>query len=403
MGMLRSTAECERWPGFVVPVPFSELGKLGHAAVASWVLGTLLQQCGQDVDWVHIAERLAFRLFRVSVLADLGIQDVSVIDLDIGANDSTPLDSLVEAGISRFESDDSWLVEEFRAVRSAVTERAEDPRRLRAASVESAAQALASLWELRLLAKVNPADRLDAARVDLTNALGTSLASLNLGTFLDSSSGLSRFFDLAGSLRSRSRALPGTGTSRLRCLEHSALVAVTSFMSARRRSGEDDTYKDDWTMYHAFYGGLFHELHHSLSGTVSGAAPRGELARAVEDQRLAMTLGLLTEWMPGSSIEELGFWLRDGSDNKCWPSPEVRQQGWWPATRKNTFHGGRLVQSCASIWDFIEATERLDAGCRDTMLRGFAQHLYSRRADFARSGADFTPEYDEIKAATDCL
>ena len=401
--LLRISSSVERWPGLVGPLRITELGSQGHAAGICWMIGRALEEAGRSVDWTVVLKRLADRLCRASVLANLGVQETAYMSPCGRGAAQDVLESLVKAEVETIREAGHWLPPGWDSVCLAPGDRSSNAAQETAAKCEKAAQILVALWELSVAAPFRGSAEIDGLRTRLDDALGREMDFPRMFVSLNAPGPLRKFTDLLGNLRYRTRRLPGQHPASLAALEYSTLVAMACLFSSLQSEASlpADSDQRQWALYHVFYGGLFNRLHEwTTASTPSRPNLTSEVRTLVDEARFLAFCEATAGWMPQHVSEELGFWMKDGFRNKCWPPDRVRGADWWPDDRTNSSYQGRVVESCESLWSFLEGCELLASGCRCADLRAYVDRIFGRRSDLARSGADFTDEFERVYAET---
>ncbi len=325
----------QRWNDQIRPVELVEMDKHAHKMAIAWCLARYEEDAGHPVDWHNLIRGGLFELLRRTVLSDIkqpvyqairsGHHEAFARLSEWVFRQLEPLidDVGVKADLRRYLVDDDLLDDTSRRILAA-------------------AHFHASLWEFRIIQRMNPGSRL-TTRVDrLMNAeLDTHLdlvgmRKLATGALVSDQGGVSDFVDLVGHLRFQVRWAQTPRIPPTSVLGHSLLVACLSYLLAREVGACDRRLRND------FFGGLFHDLPESVTRDIVSPVKRSipELAEVIGQIEQELAAAEIYPLVEPSWCDELRYFTTDEFDSK------IREGAPRPSTEAAA--GGLSMQSPAA-------------------------------------------------------
>lgn len=361
VNQLFRTSTVQRWTDHLRPMDLTALGKHAHTAVIAWVLGRWAERfAGWSIDWDYLIRGNLLELLRVSVLTD--IMSTLYEEIRKDAEDRKNLDIYVAARLA------SILKGCPPEIREGLLDYYENKHgstdRWNAYTILRAASALASVWEFRLIEQANP--RLyDLAQTHRHVEEGIRRYQYVPGVLElhENRNDLSQFIDHCGRLRFQMRWSHTPIVPPRPVLDHELLVAYLSYACIADSNGSHDG-PHGWRRYHAFFGGLFHDLPEVFTRDVVSPVKHGAkidgILKKVERSWFQRRLEpMLPDWL----YHELSFFALDEFSDKTWPPSD------WPdhlechdSARKGTAHPGSIIEVCDEFVGFMEAFKSIQFG-----------------------------------------
>jgi putative hydrolase of HD superfamily len=358
----------QRWNDQIRPVELVEMDKHAHKMAIAWCLARWEEDAGHPVDWHNLIRGGLFELLRRTVLSDIkqpvyqairsGHREAFARLSDWVYRQLEPLvdDVGVRADLRRYLVDDDLLDDTSRRILAA-------------------AHFQASLWEFRIIQRMNPGSRL-TTRVDrlMNSELGTHLdlvgmRNLATGALVSDQGGVSDFVDLVGHLRFQVRWAQTPRIPPTSVLGHSMLVACLSYLLAREVGATDRRLRND------FFGGLFHDLPESVTRDIVSPVKRSipELAEVIGQIEQELAAAEIYPLVEPSWRDELRYFTTDEFDSK------IREAG---AVRKVTSDAinasfnadvhdpidGELIRVADHLSAYAEAYKSTSSGIRTPQL-----------------------------------